>query len=94
MDESKLNARIGFKQSYDKFNYFFYVFDILSHYCSNLPYLSITRRNNTKTKSLTLQTRALKCMTEYHKLFYINGKKVIPSFLDLYYLLNPIALAH
>lgn len=92
--ESKLNARIGFRQSYEKFNYFFFVFNILSHYCSSYPYLSIGKRNNTITKSLTLQTRSLKCMTELHQLFYVNGKKTLPSFLDLYFLLNPIALAN
>ncbi len=94
VDESKLNARIGLKQSYDKFHYFFNVFNILSHYCSSLPYLSSGIRNNSITKSLTFQTRALKCMTNFHQLFYFNGKKVIPSFSDIYYLLNPIALAH
>jgi hypothetical protein len=94
VDESKLNARIGFRQSYDKLHYFFYVFNILSHYCSSFPYLSIGIRNNSITKSLTFQTRSLKCMTKFHLLFYVNGKKVIPSFSDIYYLLNPITLAH
>ena len=94
LEVSKLNARIGFKQSFDKFNYLFYVFNILSHYCSSYPYLTVGNRKNNITKSLTFQTRALNCFTKYHQLFYVNNKKVIPPFEEIYHLLNPIALAH
>lgn len=94
IDNSKLNARIGFRQSFDKFKYFFYVFYIFSHYCVSIPYLTIGKRNQTINKSLTFQTRALKCFTKYHKLFYVNRKKTIPPFEIIYYLINPIALAH
>jgi hypothetical protein len=41
---------------------------------------------------LRIVTRSLPCFTELHNLFYINGKKCVPN--NIYYLLNPIALAH
>lgn len=59
-----------------------------------MPYLTVGKRNQTFTNSLTFQTRSLKCFTKYHKLFYVDGKKTIPSFETMYYLLNPVALAH
>ena len=37
-------------------------------------------------------TKSLPCFTELHNLFYINGKIFIP--INIYYLLNPIALGH
>ena len=45
-----------------------------------------------KQLGLRIVTRALACFTELHNLFYVNGKKCIPT--DIYHLLNPIALAH
>ena len=80
VDNSKLNARIGFKQSFDKLKYFFYVFDIFSPYCVSMPYLTVGQRNKTVTNSLTFQTRSLKCFTKYHNIFYVDGKKTIPAF--------------
>ena len=94
VDNSRLNARIGFKQSLDKFEYFYSVFEIFAHYCVSMPYLTIGKRKEFINKSTTFQTRALSCFTKYHNLFYVDGKKTIPSFEILYYLLDPIALAH
>lgn len=51
-------------------------------------------RNKTFTKSLTFQTRSLKCFTKYHQLFYEAGVKTIPSFEVIYYLIDPVALTH
>lgn len=75
VDNSRLNARIGFKQSLDKFEYFYSVFNIFAHYCASMPYLTIAKRKQSTNKSLTFQTRALNCFTKYHHLFYVNGKK-------------------
>jgi len=86
------NAQLGFKQSLKNFEYIWYVFNILSQYCSSLPYGNIGKRNNTITYGVGFITRALPCFTNLHKLFYINKKKIIPT--DIYNLLDPIALAH
>lgn len=75
------------------------VFSILSHYCSRLPSLRVGNRRGIPTYGLDLNTRALPCITDIHKLFYVNsnyssrtGKKIIPQ--NIYHLLDPIALAH
>lgn len=39
----KSEARFGFKQSLDKFEYFYTVFSKLTHYCSSYPGLTKTK---------------------------------------------------
>jgi hypothetical protein len=96
-NKSRVNARLGFKQSLQRFNYLWSVFYILSPYCSNYPYLIINKRAGHLNYGVQFFTLTLPCFTKLHKLFYINetgrnGVKMIP--LDIYNLLDPIALAH
>ena len=70
------------------------LFEILSQFCS-APYSSYTyldSRTNKNYSSLTLRTRSLPLFTEYYKLFYLNGVKVIPN--NIGDLLTPLGLAH
>ena len=70
------------------------LFEILSQFCS-APYSSYTyldSRTNKNYSSLTLRTRSLPLFTEYYKLFYLNGVKVIPNIIGD--LLTPLGLAH
>ena len=90
--KDKNNARLGFSQSFDKFEYFWYVFNSLEHYCAGLPTYRIRKKTNNYLYSLTLQTRRLSCFSEIHKMFYPNGKKIIPD--NIYNLLDPLCLAH
>lgn len=39
------NAQLGFKQSLKKFEYLWYVFNILSYYCSSVPNFNISRKS-------------------------------------------------
>ena len=41
------NARLGFKQGTIHFSYFWFVFNLLSHYCKTIPYLASSFRNGT-----------------------------------------------
>jgi len=86
------NAQLQFKQSLDHFPYFWYVFNLLSHYCTKVPTLKFSKRLNKTSVAINLHTRALPCFTKMHSLFYINGVKVIPE--NIYNLLTPVALAH
>ena len=70
------------------------LFEILSQFCS-APYSSYTyldSRTNKNYSSLTLRTRSLPLFTEYYKLFYLNGVKVIPNIIGD--LLTPLSLAY
>lgn len=86
------STRLGFSQSYDKFEYFFSVYNYLSHYCSTIPHLKIRIRTVNFLYSLTFQTLNLPCLDNLLELFYKKGVKEIPA--DIYNLLDPIALAH
>jgi len=86
------NARLGFNQSTKHFPYFWSVRNLLSHYCSSMPYIIKGITNGTPTFAVGFYTRSLPVFTELSLLFYVNGKKVVP--LDIFHLLIPIALAH
>lgn len=72
--------------------YFFYVYNKLSHYCSNYPQFKISKLNDKCFYSVYFATRTLPCFTYYYDLFYNKKVKVVP--LDLYHLLTYEALAH
>jgi len=63
------NARFCFLQSLDKAYYVWFVFNILSHYCSSYPYLRKRSRLGVPSYALEFVTRILPCFTELHSLF-------------------------
>jgi hypothetical protein len=87
-----INACLRFKQSLAHSQYVWFVYNILSHYCSSYPFLTTGTRAGVRFYGLEFFTRALPCLTEIHSLFYINKVKVIPE--NIYELLTPVALAH
>ena len=86
------NTRLGFKQSISNFNYFWNVFNVLSHFCSHLPYSNKTVKRGKVFFSVCLQTRAYPCLNVLYSLFIVDGKKTVPY--NIWDLLSPIALAH
>lgn len=91
-------TRLAFKQSIDKFEYFFMVYNYLSHYCSNSPSLSITNLRSTKLNfkkihiGIYFVTRSYPVFSKWHDIFYKDRKKIVP--LDIYNLLTYESLAH
>ena len=72
------NARLGFEQSYSRFEYVWFVFNALSHYCSSLP--TVKSKRGISLASLAFVTRSLPCFTELPcdsrpPLIYIKIKK-------------------
>lgn len=86
------NARLGFKQSLSRSAYVWFVFNILSHYCSSGPRLITSTRADKTHYALQFLTRLMLCLTELHTLFYPQGVKIVPH--NIYELLTPAALAH
>lgn len=86
------NVRLGFKQSIAHSGYFWFVFNILSHYCSSFPHPIKGLRNGNQYFAIVFFTRSLPCLNELHSLFYVNKVKVIPQ--NIFELLTPVALAH
>jgi hypothetical protein len=86
------SARLGFKQSLSHSDYFWFVFSILSPYCSSIPNFVISNRKGTNTYAYQILTRSLPCFTELRSIYYPNGIKTVPA--DIFNLLIPVALAH
>jgi len=86
------NARLGFKQSLSRFEYLWFIFLKLSHYCSSYPALIKTKINDKIFYGVCITTRVLPCFTELYHLFYVNNKKIVP--LTLFDLLTYEGLAH
>lgn len=86
------NTRLAFKQSLDKSEYLFNIFNKLSHYCSSYPYITKTKIKNIKHYGIAFTTRSYPCFTEYYNLFYFKKIKTVP--LDLYNLLTYESLSH
>ena len=87
-----INARLGFEQSLIHFEYFWHVYTIFSHYCSNFPSFRTRTRKEKVNHSIIFFTRSMPCLTEIKNIFYKDNKKIIP--LDIYDYLTPRALAH
>jgi hypothetical protein len=94
LEKSSLNSntRFRFKQSIDRSYYVIESFIHLSHYCSNIPYLTKSKRKGKTHYGLEFSTRNLPCLNELYILFYKDKVKVIPD--NIYDLLTPISLAH
>lgn len=86
------NSLLRFKQSLDRSKYVWFVFSILSHYCSSYPSLVTGVRAGVRYYGIEFFTRALPCFTDIYHLFYKDSIKVIPQ--NIYELLTPMALAH
>lgn len=86
------NVNLFFKQSLDHSAYVWFVFSILSHYCSSYPNLVSGIRSSKRYYALEFFTRALPCFTEIYSLFYVDKVKIVPH--NIYELLTPPALAH
>jgi LAGLIDADG DNA endonuclease family len=86
------NARFRIKQSIEKYEYIFYLNNILSHYCQSQPFFTKSQVNRKTFYGIELVTRALPCFYYLYTKFYNGDKKVIP--LDIYDYLNYESLAH
>ena len=89
-----INGRFKIIQSTKHKDYFLMLFEIFSQFCSTPPrsYTYLDSRTFRNYSSLTLRTRSLPLFTEYYKLFYLNGVKVIHNIIGD--LLTPLGLAH
>ena len=86
------NAQLGFKQCLDRYQYVFFVFNILSHYCSSSPRVTTGIRAGKLNYGLQFFTRSMPCFTVLHSMFYVEKVKIIPN--NIYEFLTPVALAH
>jgi hypothetical protein len=82
----KGDARLQFKQKYGQFEYLYYVFFRLSHFCSGGPRVTKALLHKKLHYGLSFTTRSLPCITELYYLFYPEGKKILPN--NLFFILT------
>lgn len=81
------DARLQFQQKYIEFEYFYYIFLNLSHYCSRGPNVTKTIIHKKVDYGLSFTTRSLLSISELYDLFYDGqGKKILPN--NLLFLLS------
>lgn len=85
------STRQVFKQSMKNIEYFQYVFNKISHYCSSPPFIIKTNQNgqfirdeeiksNKTYSAIQLSTRSFPCLTKFYQEFYKQGgkEKIVP----------------
>jgi LAGLIDADG DNA endonuclease family len=86
------NTYLSFKQTIKRFELTWILFLKFSHFCQGYPRLDYTTVNGKRFTLIIFVTRVYPCFTEWHNMFYVNGKKIIP--LELYNMLDYEALAY
>ena len=86
------NTRFFFKQSMNKSEFIFFVFNRLSHFCSSYPMITTTSLKDRNFKGLCFNTRAYPCLTEFYYMFYVKRTKIVP--LNLYEIIDYEFLAY
>jgi hypothetical protein len=90
-----VNPWLHFKQSIIHKEYLLHLYELFKNYCPSAPKLKIEaadKRNGKVYSSMYFQTYSLPCLMELHNLFYLEGKKIIPS--NIGDLLTPLGLAY
>lgn len=93
--KASYNSRIRYDQTYPTHaSYLYFIYDILKPLTMALPTI-ITRKPDARTgisyRSIAFKTRALSLLNVYYDMFYINGRKSVPT--NIAELLTPRALA-
>ena len=89
--------RFIFTQTLKRFDYLWFVYIQLSHYCSQMPYLYSGMRKGVPAPFCQVLTRTYPILLTLHKLFYVQastGKFVKVITWELYPYLNEVALAY
>jgi len=85
-----------FTQTLKRFEYTWYVFNKLSHYCGSVPLLNKAQRKDIPTPFIQVYTRNYPFLLDLYSLFYqiIDGKRIKKISWDLLFYLDEIVLAH
>jgi TRAP-type mannitol/chloroaromatic compound transport system permease small subunit len=86
------NPRIRFEQSFNNFEYLWYIFKKYNIFNSSYPILIKRILRNKIFYSICFKTRQLNCFNKYYTLFYFNNKKTIKP--ELFNYIDYISLAH
>jgi len=88
-------ARFVFKQGLVHEDYLLHLYEIFQGYCPSAPKITKSLPHYKTGKiysSILFSTYTLPCFNELYNLFYISGKKVVPSIIED--LLTPLSLGY
>ena len=87
------HVRLGFKQSLKHFEYFWFTFSQLTHYCAGYPSTTTNGRGSKTFYGIQIYNRSFYLLSLTFTIdFNPFGAEVIPD--DIYNILTPVALAH
>jgi hypothetical protein len=89
------NARLCFKQGLIHKDYLEHLYELFKNYCSKAPVITNRlpdRRTGKIYNGIYFYSYALPCINEFYDLFYVAGKKIIPS--NIKELLTPLGFAY
>lgn len=90
-----INVRLVFKQGAVHTEYLQHLYELFGDFCGmdpKIPAQSPDKRTGKIYESIRFFTFSLPCFLEFYNLFYISGKKVVPSIIGD--LLTPMSLAY
>nr|QWC53690.1 LAGLIDADG homing endonuclease [Rhizoctonia solani] len=95
IQKTSVNVRFRFEQSTIHKDYLFHLYNLFQSFCTQAPKVN-TRLPDKRTgeiySNIYFNTYSLPCFKELYSLFYLEGKKVIPS--NIADLLTPMGLAY
>jgi len=93
--KQRVNARLCFKQSIIHKDYLEHLYELFTNYCSSAPVITNRgpdKRTGNVYNSIYFYSYSLPCLNEFHNLFYVDGKKVVPT--NIADLLTPSGLCY
>jgi len=90
-----INARLEFTQGVVHFEYLQHLYKLFGAFCNmepKIPTRSSDKRTGKTYDTVRFFTYSLPCFLEFYNLFYLDGKKIVPSKIGS--LLTPSALAY
>jgi hypothetical protein len=89
------NVRLRFQQGSVHEEYIFYLYELFKSYCLSAPKF-YSQKPDTRTgeiyTKISFNTLSLPCFNTIYNLFYLDGKKMMPS--NIFDLLTPLGLAY
>lgn len=96
LTQTSITPRFVFSQAFSRFDYVWFVFGTLKHYCNRMPTLTMSIRAGTQCWGMYIGPRSYRLLKTLHQLFYVNVNNVYVKVImpELIMYLNPILVAY
>jgi hypothetical protein len=93
--KTSVNVSLQFWQGIVHEEYLMHLHDLFQNYCGGAPktiHRSPDKRTGKVYSAMYFRTYALPCFAPFYELFYVEGKKIVPS--NIFELLTPLSLCY